>query len=89
MVSQKYLVQILEELNVPENALLASGDVTSMYSNCDLEGVLNTAREEFENSNFSYDIPKPSTEYFVKLLFFCHFVLFNEIPVFFQDGIER
>ena len=64
----KQMVNILENLQLPDDVILSNYDITSMYSNMDFRSVLKAVEKAYDNSSITYGIQKPTTINFMKLL---------------------
>lgn len=65
----KHLINIIESMEVPEDAYLVAGDIESMYTNIEHDGALKIMRGVFKDTEaLEYQIKRPSTDSMCKLL---------------------
>ena len=62
------MINILEGLTVPDDAILSVFDCTSMYTNVNFPNVLNSVQKAILASSIKYNIKKPPLKYFMELL---------------------
>lgn len=64
----KSLIQILESTNIPQNSILVTGDIESMYNNLLQSPAISIIQTAFEKEVYrKYDIKRPDTKYITGL----------------------
>ena len=65
------LLRLLDDLVLPQNVLLVTYDLTSMYTNMEHSEVLRSVGKAYNEWPYPFDIPKLPTEDFMALLEIC------------------